>query len=421
MAVLSTSSIFDTLAQQDTQKIQHDQGVAQSADVFDKLAANNGQPPDANTPKGPSIGPAPKASDVPTFGYDWQPPEQRMTMPLAKVLMAAHDKLKEAAAFTQEGKAAHPVQAKLGEIADRIEGFLFGGATQGESKIGTGETGMLTNPVMAALLPGAEGEPALAGAIRGGASLVKSGAQVVKGAISGGEEGPGIVKQVLQGKEVAQAPAKTAVRTATGAAEDASLLEGNKSIVDKPIQKLFTQERAAYAKQDKIAGFDMRALQDKLENTQERISNLTDTEEDVAMEAKLEKSRTAIMDKIQEAEGKLKQAGVDPEEAKSIYQQRKAGEDFKKAIVQHVSSDGESINVDGLLQSAKKLRFNKYGDRLEQFMGADGANQFMANLERAQKSGVHAMKVQQVAKWVGGIAGLSAAGAGIHAVKQVAQ
>jgi len=43
------------------------------------------------------------------------------------------------------------------------------------------------------------------------------------------------------------------------------------------------------------------------------------------LRAKLEKSRTAIMDKISESEGKLKQAGVDPEEAKGIYQQRKAG------------------------------------------------------------------------------------------------
>ncbi len=412
--------IFDTLAQHETELTQHNHPAitptAQSSqgDVFDQIAAGGNI--DTSAPKGPTIGPIAKASDMPTFGESWMTPEQRITMPLAKVLIAAHDKLKEAAAFTHEGKAAHPVQAKLGEIADRIEGFLFGGATQGESKIGTGEYGMLTNPAMAALLPGAEGEPAAAALVRSGGNVVREGMQVLKGG-KAAEETPGLIKQVLKGKEVAQAPAKSAIQEATGAGEGAKLLEGNKSIVDKPIQDLFAKERAAYAKQDKVAGFDMKALQDKLENTQERISNLADTEEDMAMEAKLEKSRTAIMDKIAEAKTQLKQAGVDPEEAEGIYKQRKAGEDFKKAIVQHVSSDGQSINVDGLLESAKKLRFNKYGDRLEQFMGTDGANQFMQKLQDAQKLGVHAVKARWIAGAIG--TGIPVFGGAAHAVKQL--
>src|SRR6266851_3701728 len=104
-----------------------------AADIFDPIAANNGQLPDATKkPQGPTIGPSPKASDMPTFGESWMSPEQRLTMPLVKGLIAAHDKLRDVENMTQEGRAAHPIQAKLGDIADSIEGFLIGGAQQAQ-------------------------------------------------------------------------------------------------------------------------------------------------------------------------------------------------------------------------------------------------------------------------------------------------
>jgi hypothetical protein len=410
------NSIFDTLATQDTQKIQHDQAVSQSADVFDKLAANNGQPLDTSAPKGPTIGPQPKAGD--TSGalgeaVSAASPVGQLTMPLVKGLVGLHDKLREMGDMTQEGKQAHPIQAAIGDLANRIEGLLTGNEEHPEAGIGTGKYGMLTNPITAALIPGAEGEPALAGAVRGGASLVMKGVKAIKG----GEEGPGLVKQIIKGKDVAQEPAQAAIREATGASGDATLLEGNKSIVDKPIANIFAKERAAYAQQDKVAGFDMKSLHDKLDATEEQIRNLTETEEDVAKEAKLEKSRTAIMDKIQEAKGRLRQAGVDPEQAEGFYKQRKAAEDFKKVIVQQASSDGQSVNVDGLLESAKKLRFNKYGDRLEQFMGTDGANQFMQKLQDAQKLGVHAVKMRWIAASLPVVGG--AASEGMRLIKGI--
>jgi hypothetical protein len=110
----------------------------------------------------------------------------------------------------------------------------------------------------------------------------------------------------------------------------------------------------------------------------------------------------------------MSEAGVDPKAADNLFKQRKAGEDFKKALVQNVSADGESVNVDGLLNAAKKLRFAKQGDRLAQFMGKDGAEQFMAELQKAQEQGVHALTTQKVGKllgkWVAG--GLITGGAG---------
>jgi hypothetical protein len=56
VAAAPPPDIFDTLAQQDTQRMQHDQVAAQTGDVFDQIAANNGQPlsePTAPTPTQP--------------------------------------------------------------------------------------------------------------------------------------------------------------------------------------------------------------------------------------------------------------------------------------------------------------------------------------------------------------------------------
>jgi hypothetical protein len=77
-------------------------------------------------------------------------------IPFAAPLAAAVDKLREAENFTQEGRAAHPIQAKLGDLANRIEAFFFG-TSHGEAAIGTGKYGMLTHPITSALMPGGEG------------------------------------------------------------------------------------------------------------------------------------------------------------------------------------------------------------------------------------------------------------------------
>ena len=85
-----------------------------------------------------------------------------------------------------------------------------------------------------------------------------------------------------------------------------------------------------------------------------------------------------------------------------------AGLDFKKALVKNTNPDG-TVNVDGLLSATKNLRFTKYGDRLQQFMGSDGADEFMSQLQQAQDLGAHAMKAQKIAKIVSGLVAGSAA------------
>lgn len=178
-----------------------------SADVFNDVSSGSG----GNSPSVSTIGPASKASDLPTFGYDFQSPEQRLTMPLIKTLIAAHDKLRDVENFTQEGRAAHPVQAALGDIADKIEGFLVGGAQNAGNGIGDNTSGVVTNPITGALIPGAGGEPAAAGLLRGGAGLVKSGVQAIRGtAAEGTPIEQGVAKAVKKITSSADVPAGSA-------------------------------------------------------------------------------------------------------------------------------------------------------------------------------------------------------------------
>jgi len=411
------ASIFSTLAQQDTQRMQHDQSIAQpqqqatGADqIFAHMAANNGQPPQvgAKQPQGPTIGPQPKSSQFDPDIMSSDPFERmgyRMVTPFARKLIDAADKLREVENFTQEGRKEHPIQAHLGDVANRIEGFLFGNEAHPEAGIGTGKYGMLNNPVLAAV-SGAEGLAEAPTAIREGIAGLRGAGEASEAA-----KGPSLVKQVLKGKEVAQEPAKAAIRGAVGAKEDASLLEGNKTVLDEHLKDIATKERAAYKAQDEAAGFDVKETRAKLREAEWKIKQ---PEIDDAARERLTKTIEESKQQIGEAEKRMSEAGVDPKAADNLFKQRKAGEDFKKALVQNVSADGESVNVDGLLNAAKKLRFAKNGDRLEQFMGKDGATEFMAKLQKAQEQGVHALKTQQfvkeIAKYIGYGGGAAAAG-----------
>ena len=156
------NSIFDTLATQDTQKMQHDQAVSAPAatpaaqpNIFDTLAKNEGNLQAHDQPQGPTMSAAPKSSDLNLEDMSSDPFTKaglRVATPFARKLMDAADKLHEVENFTQEGREAHPIQAHLGDIANKIEGFLFGGSGHGEN-IGTGKYGMLNNPALAAVLP----------------------------------------------------------------------------------------------------------------------------------------------------------------------------------------------------------------------------------------------------------------------------
>lgn len=233
-------------------------------------------------------------------------------------------------------------------------------------------------------------------------------------------------REIMKGKAVAQEPAIAAV---TGGVEDAAanvgvskpvglpsgnLIEGSQSLLDEPLQSLANKEKGAYTKIDNTAGFDLKEAKLKMKNDQYELKQLGNTPADKAKAIALNQSINDSAKSITVAENKLVNAGLDPKAGDVLHTSRMAGEDFKNAVVRNTASDG-TVNVTKLLNDSKQLRFSKRGDRLAQFMGKDAADDYMSQLEAAQKAGVHAMKIQKVAKWVGGIAatalGLGAIGA----------
>jgi hypothetical protein len=227
---------------------------------------------------------------------------------------------------------------------------------------------------------------------------------------------PGIIQQVLQGDKVALPTAQQAVRQAVQSSAEAAgtadesvassiqrqpLLKGNATVVDEHLSALQKQEQAAYAKMDEAAGFDVKAEKQQLANDQYKLKQLGNTDADVTQKGNLIESINDSQARITDAEAKMKDAGVDPDVADTIHKQRMAGNDFRKALIKNTSADGQSVNVDGMLKASKALRFAKYGDRLEQFLGSkEAADGFMSELQQAQELGARALKAQNIAKMV---------------------
>jgi hypothetical protein len=159
-----------------------------------------------------------------------------------------------------------------------------------------------------------------------------------------------------------------------------------------------------------------------LRNTEYQLRQLTETESDVAQEAKLEASRTAITDKIEAAKQQAIASGVDPKlinQADAKFTQARALSDLEAKVFKNpniVSGNSamgtaETINVDSAVKALQKLQdTSKFGSsRLEQALGKEGANNLLKNMYEAQRTGAKALRVSKIAKWVGGAIGLGAA------------
>jgi hypothetical protein len=185
---------------------------------------------------------------------------------------------------------------------------------------------------------------------------------------------------------------------------------------------LETQAKSQYRQIDQAAGTDFKALNDKLSNTEYQIRQLTETEEDVAKEAQLEKSRTAILDKIEAAKQEAIANGVDPtalDEADASFKQANALRDVEAKVFKNtgvvkgnvVHGTPETINVDAAVKALQKLQDTEKfgGSRLEQAFGKAGAKAVLDDMYSAQRAGVKAMTRQQWATRIAKV-GLTAGG-----------
>jgi hypothetical protein len=232
------------------------------------------------------------------------------------------------------------------------------------------------------------------------------------------EPQPGIVKQVLQGEKVAQPQAQEALRTAAKAGSKEGGLttvqpQSLRELASEPIDSLTATAKASYKAIDDAAGTDFKALNEKLENTEYQLRQLTETEEDLAKEAQLEKSRQGIIDKIAEAKQAAIDNGVDPKllnEADQQFTQARALKDVEAKVFKNPNvvkgnvkfKTPETVDVDTAIKTLQKLQDNeKYGaPRLEQALGKEGANGLLNDLYEAQRTGQKALKRQQFAKMV---------------------
>jgi hypothetical protein len=211
-------------------------------------------------------------------------------------------------------------------------------------------------------------------------------------------------------------PAPVANKKSSAVGNNAPIVKGNTTILDDHLDTLAENEKATYKRMDDTAGFDVKALKDKLKIDKYNLKQLGSSDPDKT--GRLVEAINDSTDRIAEANEKMKAAGIDPDEADALHQQRMAGEDFKKVLTTYTNADG-SVNVKGLLRGSKQLRFSQYGDRLEQLTGSsDAADKFITQLDAMDKLGAHAIKAQKIAKMIGwGLAiptGLKVAGSIAH-------
>lgn len=266
-------------------------------------------------------------------------------------------------------------------------------------------------------------------AVEGVGQTVKNALSPVSNAVSGAKD---VAEQAVKGEGIAQPAAQGALRSGVQGATDLATTQpaSLRTIAEEPIAQLDSSAKGLYRQIDQAAGTDFKALNEKLSNTEYQIRQLTETEEDVAKESKLEASRIAIMDKIEAAKQAAKEAGVDPkvlDQADSQFKQARALSDLETKVFKNTgvikgnaaSGSSETVDVDKAVTQLQKLmdKTRYGGSRLEQALGKDGARALLDNMYEAQRSGQKAIKVQQVAKWVASVIGAGSVAAGYEALK----
>jgi hypothetical protein len=245
-----------------------------------------------------------------------------------------------------------------------------------------------------------------------------------QGVKAAGEAVGNTVKQVVKGAKVAQEPAKEALREGGRAAQvESGIAEASPSslreTLAKPIEASENKADELYKQIDDASGADFKALGTRLKNANRALRKAVDDTE----VAKATGDRDDIEKAIEVAKQKATEGDVDPsvlDEADSHFKRMSALSDVESKVFKNPSiitgnsahGTPEALNVDSAIKAFQKLQDSeKYGaPRLEQAFGKDGAKALLDNLYAAQREGVHAVKMQKIAKWVGG--GLLLTGAG---------
>lgn len=219
----------------------------------------------------------------------------------------------------------------------------------------------------------------------------------------------GLLARARQGEQIAQAPARAALEEA---ASNPSKTTGIRELLNPEIQKAANSSDRIYKQVERVTGIDLKTTQQKLINTEQQIDELTATEVDKIKEAHLEKSRTELMDEIDEAKQALVSKGLNPnliDQADALYKKESALKDVQKAVfgneglIQGDMKYGkkESINVEAAIKNLQKLTAKtKYGPngRLAQAIGEPAEKALMQKLYDAHELGQKAIPTQEVWK-----------------------
>lgn len=310
--------------------------------------------------------------------------------------------------------------SKLAKLADDypiLGKLLTKGLAAVKGAARTTAVGTLTNPIGGGVL---HGEP-VADAVKHGAELGVGNEALKATAGAAGSAyshifnpETGLVARATQGEALAQAPARQALEGAASSFnKTTNATTGIRELLTPEIQKAADGAETIYDKVERITGFDLKTTQTKLFNTERQIDELTATEADKIKEAQLEKSRTELIDEVDEAKKALVAKGENPnliDQADALYKKESALKDVQAAVFGNEGliegnlkyGKKEMINVGSALKNLQKLTAKtKYGPdgRLAQAIGKDAETKLMQKLYDAHELGQKAIPANEVWKY----------------------
>jgi hypothetical protein len=322
--------------------------------------------------------------------------------------MSVVDAAKESSRVLQQKNNA------LGAIKDRAKEFV-NNPTHASGKL------------LVDLIPLALGFEGMAG--EGEAATVGDSAEEAA-PVAAQPETPGIVKQIMRGKGIEQEPAQGALREAAEGQEPSGLdslaqapQDSLREVLARPVSRAKEASTAAY---EKVAEANKAA-----EPIVARIKQLNDKlDEFIAQDepTRAAEDEAGQMEAERDSLNKELEKHVDPQITKTAsdsYKRYRALQSVEKNVMKNPATVGgdvkfgtpETVNVENTINTLRRLQNTKYGDQLKLAFGDEGSQQLLNKLYGAQRAGVHAMRLQNVASWIAKAVGLGAAITGLKTVK----